>query len=70
MAMPTAGKTLILQLRALELGRVDHACQGDTRRALHIVVVDAVLVAVALQQMDRVDTGPVLEVDAALGKHL
>src|SRR6266849_6284377 len=30
---------LIAQLRALDLGRVDHPCQDDPRGALHIVVV-------------------------------
>ena len=61
---------LVLELRALDLGRVDHAGQRDARRALHVVVIDAVFVAVALQQMDRVAARPVLEVDAALREHL
>ena len=61
---------LVLQLRALELGCVDHAGKRYAGRALHIVVVDAVLVAVALEQVDGIDAGPVLEVNAALRKHL
>ena len=61
---------LVLELRALELGRVDHAGKRDAGRALHVVVVDAVLVAIALQQVHGVHSGPVLEVDAALREHL
>ena len=61
---------LVLQLGPLQAGGVDHAGERDARRALHVVVVDAVLVAIPLQQMHRVHTGPVLEVDAALRKNL
>ena len=61
---------LVLQLRALELGRVDHAGKRDAGRALHVVVIDAVLVAVALEQMHGVHARPILEVDAALRKYL
>src|SRR5260221_11177826 len=61
---------LVLKLRALELGRVDHAGKRDAGRALHVVIIDAVLVAVALEQMHSVRPRPILEVDAALRKHL
>lgn len=42
----------VAQLRPLEPGRIDHARQHDSRRALHVVVIDAVLVAVTLEQVD------------------
>ena len=61
---------LVLQLRALELGRIDHAGKYDAGRALHVVVIDAVLVAVALEQVHGVATRPILEVNAALREHL
>src|SRR4029077_15658117 len=34
---------LVLELRALELDRVDHAGKRDTGGALHVVIIDAVL---------------------------
>lgn len=43
---------LVFELRAFELRGIDHACQRDARGALHVVVVDAVFVAVALEKMD------------------
>ncbi len=61
---------LVFQLCALELGRGDHAGKRDAGGALHVVVVDAILVAVALKQVNGVDSGPILEVNAALRKHL
>src|SRR6266404_6858622 len=44
----------VLQLRALQLGRVDHPRKSDPSRTLHVVVVDAVLIAVALEEVDSV----------------
>jgi hypothetical protein len=44
---------LVLKLRALELGRVDHAGKRNAGSALHVVFVHAVLVAVALEQAQR-----------------
>ena len=61
---------LVLQHRALELGRIDHAGQHDAGGALDVVVIDAILVAVALEQVHGVGPGPILEVDAAPRKHL
>src|SRR5258708_31442982 len=60
----------VLQLGALEPGRVDHPRKGDARRALHVVVIDAVLVAVALEQVHRVRPRPILKVNATLRKHV
>ena len=53
-------------MRALHLGRVDHARERDARSALDVIVKDAGLVAIALEEMHCVDAGPVFEVDAAL----
>jgi hypothetical protein len=39
---------LVLKLRALELDRVDHAGKRDAGGALHVVIIDAVLVAITL----------------------
>ena len=61
---------LVLELRALELCRVDHARKRDAGGALHVVIVDTVLVAVTLQQMHRVAARPILEMDAAFREHL
>src|SRR5262249_50063227 len=61
---------LILEFRALQLDRVDHAGERNSRRALHVIIVYTVFVAVTLQQMDGVHSGPVLEMDAAFRKHL
>src|SRR5262249_7634010 len=61
---------LIAQLSTLQFDRVDHACKYDSRRALNIVVVDAVLVAVSLKQVNSVRAGPILEVNAALWEQL
>ena len=61
---------LVLQLRALELARVDHAGKSDARRALHVVIIDAVFVAVALKQVHGVCAGPILKVNAAFREHL
>ncbi len=60
----------VFQLCALELGRIDHPSQSDPGRALHVVVIDAVLVAVALEQVHGVRARPILKVDAALRKYL
>jgi len=56
--------------RALELGRIDHARQHDARCALYVVVIDAILVAVALEQVHASVTRPILKVDAALREYL
>jgi hypothetical protein len=61
---------LVLELRALELDRVDHAGKRDTGSTLHVVIVDAVLIAITLQQVDGVHSGPILEVNAAFREHL
>jgi hypothetical protein len=60
----------ILQLCAFEFGRIDHPRKGDTCCALHIVVIDAVLIAIALEQVHSVRTCPILKVDAAFRKYL
>src|SRR5215470_1913388 len=61
---------LVTQFCALDLRSVDHAREYDSRSTLHVVVVDAVLVAITLKQMDGVDAGPILEVNAALREDL
>jgi hypothetical protein len=58
------------QSGALEPGGVDHAGERDARRALHVVVIDAEFVTIALQQMHCVHPGPILEMDAAFREHL
>ncbi len=60
----------VLQLGALQLGRVDHPRESDPSRTLHVVVVDAVLVAVALEQVHSVRTRPIFKVNAAFRKYL
>ncbi len=47
-----------------------HPCESDPRRTLHVVVVDAVLVAVALEQVHGVRTRPIFEVNATLREHV
>src|SRR4029077_13542482 len=54
----------------LRPGRVNHSGKGNSGSTLHVVVVDTVLVAVALEQMDCVHTGPVLKMNAALWEDL
>jgi hypothetical protein len=44
--------TFIAEFRALDLGGIDHACEHNSCRALHVIVVDAVFVPAALQQMN------------------
>src|SRR5438132_867961 len=60
----------VLQLGALQLGRVDHPRESDPSRTLHVVVVNAVLVSIALKQVNSVHTGPIFKVNAALWKYL
>ena len=45
---------LVLYLRALELGRIDHARKHDVRGAWYVVAIDTILVAVALEQVHGV----------------
>ena len=59
-----------LKLRALELDRVDHAGKRDAGGALHVVIIDAVLVAITLQQVHGVHSRPILKVNAARREHL
>src|SRR5712672_1307110 len=61
---------LVLELGALEFGGVDHAGKRDSGRALHVVVIDAIFVAVALEQVDGVRPRPILEMNAAFREHL
>src|SRR5258707_2769168 len=61
---------LVLKLRTLDLGRVDHAGKCDAGSALHVVIIDAVLVAVSLEQMHSVRPRPILEMNAAFREHL
>jgi hypothetical protein len=56
----------ISELLPFDLGGVDHAGQHDAGGALHVVVVNAVFVSIALQQMNCIDAGPVLEMYTAL----
>src|SRR5258708_21332735 len=60
-ASPKEQVLLVLELRALELGRIDHAGKRDASRALHVIIVHAVLVALALEQMDSVRPRLVLD---------
>ena len=59
----------VFQLRALELGRIDHPRESDPSCALHVIVIDAVFVAVALQQVHGICPRPILKVNAALRKY-
>jgi hypothetical protein len=59
---------LLLELAAGDLKRVDQPGKRDAGRTLDVVIVAGGLVAVAGKQGDRIDPGPVLEVDAAVGK--
>ena len=61
---------LVLELTAGDFERVDHASQRHAGRALDVVVVARNLVAVAGQEGDGVDPGPVLEVQAAVREDL
>src|SRR6185436_14956234 len=61
---------LVLKLNALYLAGVDHSGNRGAGGALYVVVVDAVLVAITLQQVDGVDARPILEMYAAFRKHL
>src|ERR1700677_3353989 len=71
-AGPRAKKQVlfVLQLCAFELSCIDHPRKSDARCALHVVVVDAVLVAVSLEQVNGIRPGPILKVDAAFRKNL
>ena len=60
----------VLEFGALEFGGVDHASERDARGALDIVVVNAIFVAVALEQVEGVHAGPILEVNAAFRENL
>src|ERR1700730_5224577 len=56
----------VFYLRALELGRINHLSESDHGCALHVILIDAVLIAVALEQMHGIYPRPVLEVNATL----
>jgi len=60
---------LVFKLDTLELARVDHSGKCDARSALHVVIVDAIFVAIALEQVDGVCSRPILKVDAAFREH-
>src|SRR5215471_18708191 len=53
----------VAQFCALDLCRIDHAGEHDACRALDVVVVAAVPVAVAFEEMDGVNASPILEVN-------
>src|SRR4029077_4497859 len=59
----------VLQFSALQLGSVDHSGKRYASGALHIVVIDTVLIAITLKQVDCVYAGPIFEVNAALRKY-
>src|SRR4029077_1573186 len=59
----------VLQFGALQLGSVDHSGKRYASRALHVVVVDTVIVAITLEQVDCVYPGPIFEMNAALRKY-
>src|SRR5262249_39033094 len=74
---PNTGRTsaeeqilFILQFGALQLGSVDHSGKRYASGALHVVVVDAVLIAITPEEVHRVNARPVLKVNAALREHL
>src|SRR5262249_55589936 len=60
----------VAQFGALDFGCVNHPGENDPRSALHVVVVDTVFVPITLQEVYSNDTGPILEMDAALWEHL
>src|SRR5262249_13533566 len=60
----------VLEFGAFDLAGVDHAGEHDGGSALHVVVIDAVPLAVTMQQVDSVRSRPVLKMDAAFGKYL
>ena len=62
--------SLVRELAAGDPQRAEHADQRRAGGALDVVVVAAHLVAIAVEQPHRVDTGPILEVDAAAREHL
>jgi hypothetical protein len=68
-ARPQEKVLFISQPGAHDFGGVDHACEYDSGRPLHVIVVDAVLVAVTLKQVNSVYARPILEVNATLRKH-
>ena len=61
---------LLLELAAGDLERVDQPGERHAAGALNVVIVAAELVAVAGKQGDRIGTGPILEVDAAIREDL
>src|SRR5262249_58872825 len=61
---------LLLELAAGELEGVDQSGKRDAGRTLDVVVVAGDLVSVTSQQSDRIDPGPVLEVNATVREDL
>ena len=60
--------SLILELATCDLQGIDQSGESYAGRTLDVVVVAGNLIAVAGKQSDRVDPGPVFEMDAAIWK--